>query len=92
MTTVTNPTYSATTADEVILCDTTSNAITVNLPTAVGLIGVRKSIKKISSDPNVATVTANGTEKIDTLSPSFNIDRPMDGITIVSDNVQWWII
>jgi hypothetical protein len=54
------------TADEdtIISNDTTGDAV-ITLPTAVGIDGVRKTLKKVNSNAHTATLTPFGNEKID---------------------------
>ena len=85
---VVTKTANYTAADEtVILCDATSNAITITLPTAVGNMGRIYHIKKIDASAN--TVTVSGT--IDSGINAVLTDQ-YESISPVSDNVEWWII
>jgi hypothetical protein len=80
----------ATKGNVVILCDPTGNAITVNLPTAVGN-DATITIKRITGGANAVTVDALTTETIDDgLTASLVIQY--ESITIVSDNTEWVII
>lgn len=88
----TSATYNATatTGTLVILCNTASNAITVNLPTAVGNTATI-IIKKINSSANNVTVDANSTEAIDGgLTAVLKVQYA--SITLVGDNSNWQII
>ena len=92
--TVTDPIYNARLADAVILIDTTSNSITVNLPTAVTNDKKIFFLKNITNNFN-AIITAFGSEEIDTgLTGGGNSHTLFGGqaITIISDNVNWWIL
>ena len=88
--TVTDSTDTPTGRDHVILCDATSNTVTINLPTAVGIEGRVYNIKAINVD-NAVTVDANGTEEIDGSATAITLAL-MEVITIQSDNANWWII
>jgi len=88
--TVTSSTDTPTGRDHVILCDATSNTVTINLPTAVGIEGRVYNIKAINVD-NAVTVDANGTEEIDGSATAITLAL-MEVITIQSDNTNWWII
>jgi hypothetical protein len=83
--------YSATTVDEIILANTSSNTITVTLPTAIGNKGKEYIIKNIgASNTNAVTVTTSLSQTIDGItSQSYNYPSSM---TVVSDNANWWII
>ena len=84
-------TYTATADDDTILCDATSGAMTINLPTAVGISGKKYNIKKIDSSANNVTIDPNGTETIDGAS-TLAISGQYDSYTVQSDNANWWII
>lgn len=60
-TTVTAATYTVRTADDVVLCDTTSNAITITLPLAIN--GRRLTVLRIAGGNNV-TVAAAGSNTV----------------------------
>ena len=84
-------TYTATSDDDTILCDATSGAITVNLPTAVGISGKKYDIKKIDSTSNSVTIDPDGTETIDG-ETTIVIIGENDNYTIQSDGTNWRII
>ena len=88
--TVTSSTDTPTSLDCVILCDATSNTVTINLPTAVGITGKVYNIKAINVD-NAVTVDADGTEEIDGSATAITLAL-MEVITIQSDGSNWWII
>jgi hypothetical protein len=52
-------------SNHIVLCDATSNAITINLPAASGNTGLTYVIKKIDSSANAVTVDGSGAETID---------------------------
>jgi hypothetical protein len=71
-------------------CDCTSNAITINLPTAVGNEGLEYIISKVDTTANNLTIDPNGSELINgdsTMIISFK-DSAMQ---IYSNNVGWRI-
>lgn len=70
-----------------ILCDCTSNAITVNLPTAVGNKSVI-SIKKIDSSTNTVTIDPFSTQTVDGSTTAL-LQVQNVAITLVSDNSNW---
>jgi hypothetical protein len=84
-------TYTATTANEYILCDASGGAFTVTLPTAVGINGKLFTIKKTDSSGNAVTVDADGTETIDGALTKL-ISAPYDAMKIISDNSNWHIV
>lgn len=74
----------------VLICDDTSGAITLNLPAAASNTHRTLYVKKISAS-NSVTLDGSGAETIDnaatlTLSTQYNYVR------IVSDGSEWWVI
>ena len=74
----------------IILCDCTSNAITVNLPTAVGNTA-KFDIKKTDSSANAVTIDGDSTESIDG-SATASLAVANVSVTLVSDNSNWKVI
>lgn len=84
--TVTAASVTATVDDDVILCDTTSNAITVNLyPVANSVKSL--TIKNIGSAANNVTVDGDGAELIDGESTAIIGDGAAQ--VLYSDGTQW---
>lgn len=77
--------------NKTVLCDCTSNAITINLPAAADWTGVEYSIKKIDSTSNTVTVDGSGSETIDGATTQ-DIIFQYDAMRITSDGTQWWIL
>ena len=73
----------------VVLCDCTSNDITINLPTSVD--GRMYYIKKTDSSVNTVTVDGNSTETIDGDETKV-ITMQYDAILVVGDGSNWYII
>lgn len=73
----------------VILCDCTSNSITVNLPTAVGNTAVF-FLKKTDSSANTVTVDGASTETIDGGATAV-LQTQDEAIILISDNANWRI-
>lgn len=72
------------------LIDTSSSAVTANLPSAEGLEGRYKIFKNIAGSANNLTIDANGSETIDgalTLILASNAST-----TIISDGSNWHTI
>ena len=81
--------YTATTVDELIIVDATSNTVTITLPTAIGITGRMYMIKCIDATYTV-TVDGSGSQTIDgeltqTLSQWENLH-------IISNGANWLII
>ena len=84
--------YTVQDRDKVVLADTASGAITVNLP--VGRDQRMLYIKNIAtSGSNNVTVTPNGSDDIDRLGTSLGL-TPMDAVKIIysEDEANWFII
>lgn len=84
--------YTATDADDVILCDASSAAFTITLPTAVGISGKYFFIKKTDSDYTKAvTIDGNGSETIDG-STTTTLNTQGETLKIVSDGSNWFVV
>lgn len=84
-------TYTAALTDSVILCDSSSGAFTITLPTAVGNTGKVFTFKKINAVGNIVTIDGNGSETIDgaatiTFFTQWNMRQ------IISDGSNWLLI
>ena len=86
-----NADYSMTWADEVILADASSAAITITLPDPSAYPNVPIKIKKIDSSTNAVTIAPHGTETIDGAS-SYDLTAQNECITLISDGTNWYII
>lgn len=84
----TNSPYSLTVGTDLLLVDTSSGAVTVNMPTASGIEGKKFIIKKISTDTNLITIDGNGSETIDGSLTDF-IMMPYGIYELVSDGTNW---
>lgn len=82
-----------TTADygQTVRCNPTVGGFTVNLPTAVGKVGVEITIKNTSASTNTITVDGNGSETIDA-SATFAMSTARQSITVRSDGSNWMIV
>lgn len=76
----------------VVLADATSGAVTVTLPSAVGIMGRRYTIKRTSVAGSDVTVSTNGLEQLDLAATSRTLTGSNQFITVVSDGSDWWII
>lgn len=82
--------HTADDTDYVLLMDTTSGALTLALPTAVGIAGRVYVIMNIGQATNNVTIDPDGTETINT---NLTIDiLDLDSVRIISDGSNWWII
>jgi len=87
--TQTGPALTLTEDHFTVLGDTTSNTVTITLPTAVGNKGRIYNIKCID-DTNACELAADGTEEIDGSTANIPIAL-METISVQSDNANWWI-
>jgi hypothetical protein len=90
ITTITTDT-TLTTSHTIVLCDTTSRAFTVTLPTAVGNEERVYFIKNIGSPPHPVTIDPNAAETIDGGLTAV-ISRRNPTVMIVSDGSNWRIV
>lgn len=82
--------YAATSSDCLILCDATSAAFTVTLPTASGNNGVLFRIKKTDSSAHAVTV-ATGGGNIDG-APTRALSTQYASLDVQSDGTSWFIL
>lgn len=76
--------------DDLVICDTSSNDITLTLPTAVGNTGKQFFIKK-SSDNFSCIIDGNAAETIDEELTQVLHSKHMS-VTVVSDGSNWLIL
>ena len=91
VTTVTSGTTTLYPANDIILCDASGGAVTLNLPAVTTNLGKLYEIKKIDTSANTVTIDPSGAEEIEgdtTLQLSFF----SEAVTIICDATQWWII
>ena len=88
--TQTDATLTLTASHYTVLCDGTSNTVTITLPSASGISGRVYNIKAINID-NAVTVDQTGAETIDGSTDAITLDL-MEVITVQSDGTNWWII
>jgi hypothetical protein len=83
--------YTVLATDYTILCNNTSGAITITLPTASGIAGRVYVIKKISGAGNNVTIDGAGAETIDGSTTDL-ITTQYNSIMIQSDGTDWYIL
>lgn len=88
-------TITATTAalstDTTVLCNATTGAIVLTLPSAAGNTGRIMAIKKIDSSANTVTAQGASSQNIDGANTNV-LSAQFAAILIQSDGTQWWII
>jgi hypothetical protein len=75
-----------------VLCDCSSNAITINLPAASGNTGLQYVIGKTDSSGNIVTVDPSGSETITTSTgAATTITITVQGtfVTLICDGTNW---
>jgi hypothetical protein len=82
-------TATATSGTTIVLCNTTSNSITVNLPTAAGNTAIYE-IKKTAA-ANSMILDPASTETIDG-NATITVVVENESLTLVSDNTNWKVI
>jgi len=84
--------YTALAYDYIIRADATSGAITINLPTAVGIAGKEYHIFRtdIVTSTNIITIDANSTETIDS-NLTYRL-YPGEWVKLESDGANWQVI
>ena len=75
--------------DHTVLCDCSSNAITINLPFA-SQSGIQYVIKKVDSTADTVTILPNGSQTIDG-AVSVTLIAEDEAVTLVSDGSGWFI-
>ena len=83
--------YTATASDYTIICNNSSGAITINLPTASGCSGRVYAIKKVSGVALNVTIDPFGSENIDGASTRI-LSVQYEGVLVQSDGSNWYVI
>lgn len=83
--------YTAVGTEDIILVDATSGAVTVTLPSAIGISGKALQIKKIDSSANAVTINTTGGQLIDLFS-TFTLLMPSDYCDVCSSGTNWYTI
>lgn len=76
---------------DLILCDATSGAFTIDLPSAIKSAGRRLVFKKIDATANAITLDGDASETIDGATTNASLASQYDTITLVCDGTAWWI-
>lgn len=80
--------HTADIAEKVINANATSGAITVSLPSAVGIAGKTYVVRKSDASVNAVTVDPNGSQTVNG-SSTHVLSSQYDTVTIVSDGSNW---
>ncbi|CAB4199978.1 hypothetical protein UFOVP1351_18 [uncultured Caudovirales phage] len=84
-------TYTATTADDVLLCSASGGAWTLTLPASSGNSGKVLRIKKTDSSTNIVTVDGNASETIDG-ALTRKLATQYEELTLVCDGSNWHVL
>lgn len=84
-------TYTATTADDIILASTSGGAWTLTLYAASGNSGKILRVKKTTNDFSVLTIDGNASETIDGATTT-TLDTQYEELQIVCDGTNWHIL
>lgn len=87
----TTGTYTLDTTYDLILCDCSAGAITLNLPAAASSEGFSYAITKTDSGANTVTIDGNGAETVNGETTQV-ISRQYTSITVVCDGTGWNIV
>ena len=83
--------YTVTTSDYTILCDATSSAIVISLPSVVGLSGRIFNIKKIDSTSNPVYIVGYDTELLEG-DTSIELSVPKTSVQLQTNGTAWYIL
>lgn len=81
--------YTALSTTEIIFANATAGAITINLPTTVGIAGKKYEIRKTDTSTNIVTIDANGSETIDNYPTAALAPIAGNYITLISNGSNW---
>jgi hypothetical protein len=90
VTNVTTPTYTALATDYMICVDTSTNAVTITLPT--GILGTVYMVKDCSGDANTNNITIQGTGGQLVDGSSATINSPYGSIQLIFNGSEWSIV
>lgn len=83
--------YNLTAGVDVVLVDTSSGPVQINVDAAASIDGKRFRIKKISNDGEIITIEPDGSETIDG-EANYDLWMPLDVLEIVSDGSNLQIL
>ncbi len=85
-----SPVTHSSTTDDVILCDCSGGAITINLEAVATADGIPITVKKIDSSTNKVTIDGSGGETIDDATTAVLEDQ-YESVRLMPDGTEWWI-
>lgn len=88
---VVTATDSATSADDVLLCDASSGTFTQTLPTAASMKGRRLTVKATTAGANLVNTVGSGAELID-FANAYQALNSGESATFLSTGTLWYVI
>jgi hypothetical protein len=79
------------TTDYTVLGNATGGAISLTLPTAVGVSGQIYALKKIDSSANAVTVATTSSQTIDGRT-TYSLAVQYQGIMVQSNGANWFLL
>ena len=73
----------------IVICNNGSTAITITLPTAVGITGRVYTIKREDSSTATVTIATTLSQKIDWTATTLLLTNQKEAVTVVSDGSNW---
>ena len=89
--TTSSATYALSSYNTMVIVDSSSNAVEVDLPTASGNAGKTVDILAKTGTTNAVTIDPNGSETINGVSTSYILNVNYANLTLVSDGSNWVI-
>lgn len=83
--------YTATTDDDIILCDASGGEFSITLPPAASATGKAITVKKIDDSDNFITIQADTTETIDGRNTQI-LPVQYNSMRCVSNGTAWFIV
>lgn len=88
---INTPSYTVGVNDHTIVVDCSTSAITLNLPTAVGVAGRIYVVKKLDGSANTLVLDGYSSQTIENLS-TYQLAKKYDTLTIQSTGSSWIVI
>lgn len=83
--------YTVSSTSTVILADATGASLTVTLPTAIGLTGKIRTIKRLNAGANTVTVATTSSQTIDGATTQV-LAIQYTSVDVISDGANWSIL
>ncbi len=83
-------TYQLSLSDVFLICDSSSNTVTIELPPVANYSNRRITVKRSSNSVNDVILEADGSDLIDGASTFVLAGTTYDSINLYSDGFNWW--